>query len=69
MLENLSVNLQAPSIEWDKDIKKQLRESLQNDIHNSNEEKNQKKILKYVSWVQNYINIIASNHCRSIYCL
>jgi hypothetical protein len=49
MLEILSENLQAPSIEWDKDIKKQLKESLQNTIDNNNAEKNQKKIFKIVS--------------------
>ena len=68
MLEILSENLQAPSIEWDKDIKKQLKESLQNTIDNNNAEKKQKKIFKIVSWVQYYTDINASNHCRSTYC-
>jgi hypothetical protein len=49
MLEILSGNIQAPSIEWDKDIKKQLKESLQNTIDKNNTEKNQKKIFKTVS--------------------
>ena len=49
MLEILSGDLQAPSIEWDKDIKKQLKESLQKTIDDNNAEKNQKKIFKTVS--------------------